>query len=320
VDRDGPFSKQKRLENVYPDSACGYTSPTGEHSDNEWEVVSPKASPQKNKLPRLKLRKTGASRPMQAALRLNVPDGARSGFERAGGFADETEMIARLESRAVTLRNLGLAPIIPQPLLNNTPPEPLRTQTAASVQPSSPISISDDASSAEEDEPPVVNVTNHQEDAVRTVTTAVTYLHRRSHNQAVILLPNGRGDRALIRRMPSVPFDVPIFRFDIEEFERFAAQRHISLEGININELRDEIAKRVNVLTRRLDGTDVVWEPLRRPVYRKYSRELIALMTLTLHLFGRSELALMLIYCISKYKKSTLHNLMNEIFSGRYRY
>ena len=231
-------------------------------------------------------------------------------------------MIARLESRAVTLRNLGLEPTIPSlPPIVNTLPEPLRIQTAALVQPTSPISILDDASSAEENEvPPVGNVTIHQEAAVRTVTTTVNNLAPGFFNPEVNLLPGGRGDRALIRRIPSVPMDVPNFRFDLQEFERFAANRHISLVGINVNELLDEIVKRSNVLKRRLDGTDVVWEPLRHPVYRKYSRELIALMTLALHLFGNSELALMLIYCISKYQKSTLRNLMNEIFGGRYRY
>jgi hypothetical protein len=225
-----------------------------------------------------------------------------------------------MESRAVTLRNLGLAPTIPPAPMENPPTEPLRTQTAAPVPPPSPISISDDASSAEEDEPSVDNVTNHPEAAVRTVRTALPDLPPRSFHREVDLLPGGHGDRSLIRRIPLVPFQVPIFRFDLEEFERFVADRHISLDGINVNELLDEIAKRANVLEGCLDGTDVVWAPLRHPVYRKYSRELIALMTLAMHLFGNSELALMLIYCISKYQKPTLRKIMKTIFDGRYRY
>lgn len=65
---------------------------------------------------------------MQADLRLKVPDGTRSGYNRAGGNAVELERIARLESLAVTLRYLGLKQTIlsPPPLKANTPPQPLQ--------------------------------------------------------------------------------------------------------------------------------------------------------------------------------------------------
>lgn len=69
-----------------------------EHSDNEWKVASSSASPHKNKITQLKLRETGATRPMQAELRINVLYGKRCFFERAGSYADKVNRIARLES------------------------------------------------------------------------------------------------------------------------------------------------------------------------------------------------------------------------------
>lgn len=85
-------------------------STTEEHSENQYEVAFLSKSPEKNdKPPRSKLRKTTACRPMHAALRINVKNDARSGFKLEGGFADKKTKIARMEQRAITLRNLGLA-------------------------------------------------------------------------------------------------------------------------------------------------------------------------------------------------------------------
>lgn len=96
---------------------------TGEHTKNKWKVAFPSASPLKNKLPRLKLHKTITSRLMQAVHELTLLKGARSGFERAGSYANDVNRIARLESRAITLRNFGVALKIPLPLMENTAPE-----------------------------------------------------------------------------------------------------------------------------------------------------------------------------------------------------
>jgi hypothetical protein len=323
VEGCGPSSKQKRLQNVYPDSACGYTSPTGEHSENEWEVASPSASPQKNKLPRLKLRKIGTHRPMQAALRLTLPDGARSGFERGGGYADEVERLARLESRAITLRNLGLEQTIPPRPIYNTPPEPSETQTEAPLPPASPIIISGDATRGDVNEPPVGNVVAQQDEivaAVERVQRPVPNLFPHSNHQEHILLPGGRGDRPLIRHVPAVRFRMPPIRINFEELERFFADRHLTLEGIDMNDLMVELMKRMIVMEGTFNETTDVWPPLRRPVYRKHSRELIAFMAFVMYLYGNSKLALNIIYCISKYTKPTILKLMDQIFDGRFRY
>jgi len=314
---EGPSSKRRRLEAEYPDSACGYTSSANEYNaepeENEWEVATPSATPQKKELRRIKLRRTGAPRPMQAALRINVPDGARSGFQRAGGFADERDVIARMEARAESLRMMGLQPTIPTP-----PPtrniEPPRAEPDASVP--SPITVSDDASSGEEYQPPVRQVANPP---VAADDTALPNLPARIRFNEVVLLRGGQGDASLIRRTPLVPIQTPNFSFEPEVFARFAADRHVSLEGIDVNELLLELLKRRRVLSGNLNRTDIVWPPLRLPVFRQPSRELIALMTLALHMFGNSELALWLIYCISKYQKATLRKLMSEIFDDLFR-
>jgi len=319
VAREGPSSKRKRLEAEYPDSACGYTSSTNEDEEepeeNEWEVATPSATPQKNELRRIKLRRRGAPRPMHAALRINVPDGARSGFQRAGGFADEGNLIDRIESRAVTLRNLGLAPTNPTQMAGNIPQGSSQTETEAPVTPASPIRSPYDASSSEVYHTPPRYVDHPQAPAA----TALPNVPSRRRFHEFIVLPGGHGDAPLFRRTPSVPIQIPNIRLNLEEFERFAADRHVSLVGIDYNQILVEILRRTNVLRGGLYGREHVWPPLHHPVFRKPSRELIALMTFALHLFGNTEIALLLIYCISKYQIATLRKFMSDIFDNRFR-
>jgi hypothetical protein len=261
---------------------------------------------------------------MQAALRLNVSDGARSGFERAGGYADEVERIARFESRAITLRNLGLAPTIPPPPMDNTEPEHSETLTEAPVPPASPKSVSGDATRGDDNELQVGNFVTQQDEIIAVVERAqrtVPNLFPLSNHQEHILVPGGRGDRPLIRHVPVVPFRMPPIRVNFDELERFFADRHLTLEGIDMNDLMVEMMKRMGVMEGIVSGQiDAVWPPLRRPVYRKHSRELIAFMAFVMYLYGNSKLALMIIYCISKYTKPTIRKLMNQIFDGRYCY
>jgi hypothetical protein len=114
---------------------------------------------------------------------------------------------------------------------------------------------------------------------------------------------------------------MPPIRVNFDELERFFADRHLTLEGIDMNDLMVEMMKRMGVMEGIVSGQiDAVWPPLRRPVYRKHSRELIAFMAFVMYLYGNSKLALNIIYCISKYTKPTIRKLMNQIFDGRYRY
>lgn len=58
-------------------------------------------------------------------------------------------------------------------------------------------------------------------------------------------MQSGPRDRYLIRRLPSSPLDVSYLKLYLEEFKRFAANCHISLDGINVNKLLYEIAIKV---------------------------------------------------------------------------
>lgn len=284
VTEAGPSAKQMRLCALYPDSACGYST----SSDEDGEVIE--AVSPKNKLRRIKVRRTGAPRPMQAATRIDIPAGARSGFERAGLEADEEDRVARMQRRARTLRVLGLAP-------------------------PSPITILDD----EDDQPQAVAAAPAVPQAAAPAPTPV-FPENAPYTQVAIHPPENEHDTPVYGRTLITPFQVPAFTLNLAEFEAFAARRHIDLDGIDVGALLAEIMKRAAWISEQGNPAYAVWPPLRRLVYLGHSREMIALMTLSLYLFGDSELAVMMIFVISKNTKASIKSAMRLISNGRFLY
>ena len=105
----------------------------------------------------------------------------------------------------------------------------------------------------------------------------------------------------------------------LADFQTFAAEHSVSLVRININELMDELAKRGRLLAGDAVGAYVVWAPLESSVMTGFRRELIALMTLSLLVFGNTELAIMFIFCMCKYSPVTIRKTMKLIWKNKYK-
>ena len=88
---------------------------------------------------------------------------------------------------------------------------------------------------------------------------------------------------------------------------------------ININELMDELEKRGRLLAGDAVGADVVWAPLESSVMTEFRRKLIAIMILSLYIFGNTELAFMFIFCICKYSPVTIRKTMKLIWENKYK-
>ena len=80
---------------------------------------------------------------------------------------------------------------------------------------------------------------------------------------------------------------------------------------IDIQEFMNDISKRGRLLLSYATGAVVVLAPLKSLVMEGFQKELIALMTLALGFHGNTELALIFIFCISKYSAMTIRKTMS---------
>ena len=135
----------------------------------------------------------------------------------------------------------------------------------------------------------------------------------------IILRSRVKGDQPLLMRVPKTPIEMPDIKRNLVDFQTFAKKHSISLVSINIEELRDEMRKRGRLLS--CDGTiaDEVWASLESSVMEGYRPELIALLTLSLLFFGNTELALIFIFCNSKYSAVTLRQTMRFIWENNFK-
>ena len=136
--------------------------------------------------------------------------------------------------------------------------------------------------------------------------------------EPTILRPGVKGDQPLFLREPKTEIVMPEITRTLTDFQTFAAEHSVSLVRININELIDELAKRGRLLAGDVVGADVVWAPLESSVMAGFRRELIALMTISLFVFGNTELAFMFIFCICKYSPVTIRKTMKMIWENKY--
>ena len=105
----------------------------------------------------------------------------------------------------------------------------------------------------------------------------------------------------------------------LADFQTFATEHSVSLVRINIQELIDDLAKRGRLFAGGSVGADVVWAPLESSVMTGFLRELIALMTLSLFVFGNTELAFIFIFCICKYSPVTIRKIIKLIWENKYK-
>ena len=138
-------------------------------------------------------------------------------------------------------------------------------------------------------------------------------------NDPKLLIGGLKGDQSLVIRQPVESIDIPPVVRNLEDFKVFAKERNISLTNINIEELIAELEIRGCVLagmppTKYLPP---LW--IKRSVVYGYAHGLIALMTLSLFIFGNTEFAFLFIYCISKYSDHNIRKVMKSIWDKKYK-
>ena len=128
------------------------------------------------------------------------------------------------------------------------------------------------------------------------------------------LIGGTKGDQALLLRHPTCPIDIPPVVRNLVDFTDFAKDHTISLKNINIDELIDDIEYRGRMIAGVTTTNYMVPLWMKRSVRHGIPRELIALMTLSLFIFGNTEFAFLFIFCISKYSAKTIRKDMKSIW------
>ncbi|MCP6768955.1 hypothetical protein NL529_29335, partial [Klebsiella pneumoniae] len=82
------------------------------------------------------------------------------------------------------------------------------------------------------------------------------------------------------------------------QFRRFAADQSIRVEMVDVAEVIRQLKIRIRLQLGTSQSDDFLWAPLLKPLSMGLDRSLIALMTLALYLYGNSELAYLLIFCV----------------------
>jgi hypothetical protein len=128
------------------------------------------------------------------------------------------------------------------------------------------------------------------------------------------------GDQPLVQRQPDTPIRFQINHTNEDDFRRFAADRNIRLERVNVVELIRQLDMRIRLLSGTSQGDNFLWAPLLKHVSTGLHRQVIALMTLALHLYGNTELAYLLIFCVSKLSLIRIRQIMKSIWDKTHHY
>jgi hypothetical protein len=128
------------------------------------------------------------------------------------------------------------------------------------------------------------------------------------------------GDQPLVQRQPNTPIRFQIKHTNEDDFRRFAGDHNIRLERVDVAELMRQLDMRVRLLSGTSQGDNFFWAPLLKHVSTGLSRKVIALMTLALHLYGNTELAYILILCVSKLSLIRIRQIMKSIWDKTHHY
>ena len=120
--------------------------------------------------------------------------------------------------------------------------------------------------------------------------------------EEVLLIPSAnKTDLPLTLKIPVVPLSIPLSIFSLEDFRKWAFEKHIDLNGVNLADVNGELTKRINLLSGMpFEGS--IWPPLQRHARSRYFNRLSALFALCLFSYRDDiELAVALMFCISKF-------------------
>ena len=127
TDEDGEPPIKRHRSARFPDSAEAFP-PTEEGEDKENETAPTPMPHEKNALPIVNWRRSGGLRPMQTAEKVNIPMGAKSGFETAGRLVNLPVQLTLAQimapaQRAVTppLPPHGLVGTVNNPIVVTSP-------------------------------------------------------------------------------------------------------------------------------------------------------------------------------------------------------
>lgn len=132
------------------------------------------------------------------------------------------------------------------------------------------------------------------------------------------LIAGVKGDQPLVSRYPTNPIEIPRVVRNLSDFIAFADERHISLTNINIDDLIEEMEVRGRILAGMRTVAYKIPGWIKLSVRCGEPRELIALMTLSLFLFGNNEFAFLFIFCICKLSAKHIRKIMKSIFDKTY--
>ena len=299
TDEDGepPIKRQRSAR--FPDSAEAYP-PTEEDEDKENETAPTPMPHEKNALPIVNWRRSGGLRPMQTAEKVIIPMGAKSGFETAGRLVNLpvqltlAQIMARAH-RAVTppLPPHGLVGTVNNPIVVTSPVRQAPRQGGAQGAVAAPRQGGAQGAAA------------GQAVAFRTEVT---------------LMAAVPGDQPLVQRQPDTPIRFQINHTNEDDFRRFAADHNIRLESVDVVEVIRQLDMRIRLLSGTSQGDHFLWAPLLKHVSTGLHRQVIALMTLALHLYGNTELAYLLIFCVSKLSLIRIRQIMKSIWDKTHHY
>ena len=136
----------------------------------------------------------------------------------------------------------------------------------------------------------------------------------------VTLMAAVPGDQPLIQRQPVTPIQFQVNHTNEVDFRRFAADHNIRLERVDVAEVIRQLDMRSRLLSGTSQGDHFLWAPLLRHVSYGLHRHVIVLMTLALHLYGDTELAYLLIFCVSKLSLIRIRQIMKSIWEKTQHY
>ena len=137
--------------------------------------------------------------------------------------------------------------------------------------------------------------------------------------EEVLLIPSlNKTDLPLTLKIPVVPLSIPLSNFSLEDFRKWASEKHIDLEGVNLADVNGELTKRINILSGMpFDGS--ILPPLQRHAHSRYCNRLSALFALCLFSYRDDiKLAVALMFCISKLTTKRISRNFGLIMKGKF--
>jgi hypothetical protein len=134
-----------------------------------------------------------------------------------------------------------------------------------------------------------------------------------------VLIAASKGEPSLMIREPEKRLEFPSMVRSLKEFRAFADEHKISLVGVNIDEVVDEMEARARVMAGVGMGGYIIPLWVQATVRDGYSRELRALMTLSLFLFGHTDVAMLFIFCVSRNADKRLRQVLKQIWENTFK-